>query len=187
MIVRLFPHGSAEYRASLTLRCRFLREPLGLMLTPADLAGEEDQLHFGLFLSEEDQAVCPPPEGLVASLIAKPLESPPQGVTRVMGAADAESGVSAPSEAVFEGYFTGPVRLRQVVVHDDFRSCGAGRRLLAGAEKHLSELGATEFRLFARTPVAGFYQRCGYELTGLVAELIGLPHSELVKTYRGLE
>lgn len=63
MTVRPIDHGSAEYAAACELRRRFLREPLGLDLTAADVAGEEAQLHFGLF---DEQGV------LIGGLIGKP-------------------------------------------------------------------------------------------------------------------
>lgn len=64
--VREFAPGSPEYEASLDLRRRYLREPLGLELTPADTQGEDAQRHFGLF---DDQG------RLAASVIGMPLDS----------------------------------------------------------------------------------------------------------------
>ncbi|MEO1498234.1 MAG: GNAT family N-acetyltransferase [Planctomycetota bacterium] len=67
LIVREIEHGSAEYRATLELRRRFLREPLGLELTVADTAGEDGQRHFGLFIVENAE-----PGRLAGSVIAAP-------------------------------------------------------------------------------------------------------------------
>ncbi len=49
MTVRSIEYGSAEYAQACELRRRFLREPLGLELTEADVAGDDSQHHFGLF------------------------------------------------------------------------------------------------------------------------------------------
>ncbi len=49
MEFREFAFGSAEYRAALQLRETVLRRPLGLVLSEMDLAGEENQSHWGAF------------------------------------------------------------------------------------------------------------------------------------------
>lgn len=49
MIVRPIEFGSADYDIACELRRRFLREPLGLELSEADVAGEDRQHHYGLF------------------------------------------------------------------------------------------------------------------------------------------
>jgi len=56
-------HGSEEYKMTLDLRNQVLRIPLGMRLSDNDIAGEQKQLHFGLF---QDSV-------LVASVIFKPL------------------------------------------------------------------------------------------------------------------
>ena len=38
--------GSSHYRDTLRFRNRHLREPLGLVLSEADIAGEDQQWHF---------------------------------------------------------------------------------------------------------------------------------------------
>ena len=55
-----------EYRKTLTLRDAILRVPIGLRLNAEDTAGENQQLHFGMFAEAE----------LVASVVAKPLAEP---------------------------------------------------------------------------------------------------------------
>lgn len=74
------------------------------------------------------------------------------------------------------------VRIRQMVVHCDWRSRGAGRQLLAEAERRLAELGFTRCVLFARENATPFYERCGYHLTGGEKELIGLRHLQMAKS-----
>jgi len=56
--------GTDEYRRECHLREDVLRKPLGLSLSAEDAAGEESQLHFGLF---------EPGDNLIASVIAAPL------------------------------------------------------------------------------------------------------------------
>ena len=58
MTFREIAHGTDEYRRELLLREEVLRKPLGLELTAEDLAGEEKQLHFGLFEPDDDLVAC---------------------------------------------------------------------------------------------------------------------------------
>lgn len=62
--IRLVAHDSPEYRETVALRFRILREPLGLTLSPEQLARESNDLHLAAYR-----------EGLVvACLILTPLE-----------------------------------------------------------------------------------------------------------------
>ncbi len=47
--IREVQHGSEDYRRLLAMRHAILRAPLGLDWSADDLAGEDEQLHFGLF------------------------------------------------------------------------------------------------------------------------------------------
>ncbi|MEO0530924.1 MAG: GNAT family N-acetyltransferase [Planctomycetota bacterium] len=73
--VRALKYDSPEYHAARELRRRFLREPLGLRLTSADVAGEDAQHHFGLFTEEPGSA-----RSLVGVAIGKPDAEVPGGV-----------------------------------------------------------------------------------------------------------
>jgi predicted GNAT family N-acyltransferase len=73
---------SDEYELERQLREDVLRRPLGLSLNDEDLAGEENQLHFGLF---------DPDSSLVACVIAAPL-SPTTARIRQMAVAPAHQG-----------------------------------------------------------------------------------------------
>lgn len=73
--------GSDEYELERRLREDVLRRPLGLSLSDEDLAGEENQLHFGLVESD----------GLVACVIAAPV-SPTAARIRQMAVAPAHQG-----------------------------------------------------------------------------------------------
>ena len=55
--------NTAEYQASLALRARILRHPLGKELSSADVCGEEAQWHIGCFDGRH----------LVGCVVAKPL------------------------------------------------------------------------------------------------------------------
>ena len=57
------PYGSRHYRQALRLRQEVLRDPLGLPMSEADLAGEELQHHYGLLAGDE----------LAACVVIKPL------------------------------------------------------------------------------------------------------------------
>ena len=57
MLFREIPFGSDQYRRACALRNEILRAPLGLPLSEADLQGEADQLHFGLF-DDDELAAC---------------------------------------------------------------------------------------------------------------------------------
>jgi len=50
--------GTPEYTRERALREEVLRTPLGLTLSERDLAGEEDQLHFGLFEPGDRLVAC---------------------------------------------------------------------------------------------------------------------------------
>ena len=58
-------HGSPEYAQTVALRLRILREPLGLTLTPEQLAEETSDLHLTAFLADT----------LVGCLVLTPLSS----------------------------------------------------------------------------------------------------------------
>lgn len=57
MIFAQFKVSTSEYQQSLVLRETILRAPLGLTLSDQDLAGENKQLHFGVFNHDQIQAV----------------------------------------------------------------------------------------------------------------------------------
>ena len=58
MKFREISFGTPEYRLECQLREEVLRRPLGLPLSDEDLAGEENQLHFGLFAPHGDLVAC---------------------------------------------------------------------------------------------------------------------------------
>ena len=82
MLFKEIAFGTDEYRSEYRLREEVLRRPLGLSLSPEDLAGEESQLHFGLF---------EPDDTLVACVIAAPLSATNARI-RQMAVAPAHQG-----------------------------------------------------------------------------------------------
>jgi predicted GNAT family N-acyltransferase len=74
--------GTDEYNCECLLREEVLRKPLGLSLCGEDLAGEENQLHFGLF---------EPMNNLVACVIAVAL-SPTEAKIRQMAVVPSHQG-----------------------------------------------------------------------------------------------
>jgi predicted GNAT family N-acyltransferase len=76
--LRALAFGSSAYRASLLLRERVLRAPLGMRLTEADTAAEENQLHFGLYSGG----------GLIACVVIKPLADSSRKKLRQMAVAE---------------------------------------------------------------------------------------------------
>jgi predicted GNAT family N-acyltransferase len=82
MIIREAQYDSDEYRAILAMRDRLLREPLGLTWSPADLEGESEQFHFGLYDETCDLIAClviKPLDGRVAKLRQMAVDEPHRG------------------------------------------------------------------------------------------------------------
>jgi GNAT superfamily N-acetyltransferase len=50
LVIREIAYGSSEYEEGKKLRQRVLRDPLGIVLTPAELAGEPTGHHLAAFL-----------------------------------------------------------------------------------------------------------------------------------------
>ena len=60
----------------------------------------------------------------------------------------------------------GTVTLGRVVVLPEYRGIGAGSRVLAEAEKWLSETGCQRIEIDSRVNAVGFYSKNGYVLEG---------------------
>lgn len=151
MQVRPITYASLDYEATLRLREEFLRKPLGLKLTEADVQEDATQHHFGIYDIEADAE--PSADKLVGSAIGMPSN---------------ERGDAW-------------IRLRQVVIHEAWRGKQLGKQLIAGVEKHLREQGFKNFELYAREESGAFYERCGYMPTGTKKELIGIEHLHFEK------
>ena len=82
MTFREIRFGTEDYAAERRLREQVLRRPLGLELSEEDLAGEENQLHFGLF----------EPGGELVACAAAVVVSPAEARIRQMAVAPARQG-----------------------------------------------------------------------------------------------
>ena len=65
MNTREIRYGSHDYQRCLDLRSSILRAPLGMELSEADVAGEHEQLHVGIFQNQQ----------LMGCIIAKTTEA----------------------------------------------------------------------------------------------------------------
>ncbi len=78
---------------------------------------------------------------------------------------------------------THEVRIKQMVVAEDHRNQGIGKRLFMAFEAYLLNLGFQLFVLHARRTAHGFYLNMGYTIVGDEFEEVGLPHFKMSKTF----
>lgn len=148
---REITYGSDAYKATLALRHRILREPLGLNLWHENLSVEIDQRHFTLWQQSVSlDASGQKQVGLVACLVIVP-KSP------------------------------GCVKLRQMAVSEHYQGQGLGQRLIALVEAALVNEGVELIELHARESAVGFYQASGYQRVGPAFTEVGLPHQRMTK------
>ena len=79
---------------------------------------------------------------------------------------------------------THEVRIKQMVVAEDHRNQGVGKRLFMAFEAYLLNLGFQVFILHARMSAHGFYLNMGYSIVGNEFQEVGLPHYKMSKTFR---
>lgn len=151
MQVRSITYASPDYEATLRLREEFLRKPLGLKLTEADVQEDANQHHFGIYD------------------IAADAES---SADKLVG-----SAVGMPTSDRGPDW----IRLRQVVIHEAWRGKQLGKQLILEVEEKLRSKGFKHFELYAREESGAFYERCGYKPTGISKNLIGIKHSHYEK------
>ena len=60
----------------------------------------------------------------------------------------------------------GSLLVRQFAVHGSCQGKGVGKRLMAFAHDFAREKGFRRMVLHSRLPAVGFYEKCGYRLTG---------------------
>jgi len=75
------------------------------------------------------------------------------------------------------------VRIKQMVVLEDFQKKGVGKRLLMIFEAYLLNLGFQSFVIHARQVVHGFYLNMGFVILGDEFEEVGLPHYKMSKNF----
>ena len=68
------------------------------------------------------------------------------------------------------------VRMRQVAVHPNKQGLGIGAKLVSFAEELTGKLGYSGIRAHVRVPVAGFYRKLGYTISGDPFMEVTIPH-----------
>lgn len=72
-------------------------------------------------------------------------------------------------------------RLRQLVVHPDWRKKGLGAHLTRFVEEEARRLGAASMILAARDYAIPFYEKLGYRVEGEGYLSVGIPHHTMIK------
>jgi len=78
-------------------------------------------------------------------------------------------------------------RMYQMVMSEEYRGKGFGRKLLYRLEEGLEKKGIYYVYLYAYKEVEGFYQQMGYQSEGPIVEKIGVPHRLMKKTLQKKE
>jgi predicted GNAT family N-acyltransferase len=73
------------------------------------------------------------------------------------------------------------VRVRQMVIAEEFRGRGIGAGLIAALEASFTADGVRFFCLNARVPAVRFYRRLGYREMGEPFSELGIPHQRMEK------
>jgi predicted GNAT family N-acyltransferase len=144
-------YGSAEYKTTLALRHKILREPLGLNLWHENLSVEIDQRHFTLW----------------------------QRAGSLTGSDNNSAQMLACVVIVPKGQ--GQVKLRQMAVSSRFQRRGLGQRLIAAVEDIMVNEGVKQIELSARESAVAFYQASHYACEGPAYVEVGLPHQRMTK------
>ncbi len=114
------------------------------------------------------------PSGIPASYIVPENER----TDTLIGAFEADAILGC---CVLSGRGSAQVQLRQMAVDDRLQGQRIGAALVAFAEKKAQEMGFTLLYLHARTPVVGFYKKCGYTINGPEFTEAGLQHYRMEK------
>jgi len=94
-----------------------------------------------------------------------------------------DDGAVATARLRFPGETT--VKIERVAVLPAYRGDGLGRQVMAVAEGHARNQGATTARLHAQLRVLEFYERLGYDSDGDTFDEAGIPHVEMSKPLTG--
>jgi GNAT superfamily N-acetyltransferase len=78
----------------------------------------------------------------------------------------------------------GQLQLRQMAVRPDYQGKGIGAQIINFAEKIAIENGFCMLTMNARNPVIGFYEKCGYKITGKEFFEVGIAHHKMEKEIR---
>ncbi|MCD4817626.1 MAG: GNAT family N-acetyltransferase [Candidatus Cloacimonetes bacterium] len=74
------------------------------------------------------------------------------------------------------------VHLKQMVVAEEKRKTGKGKKLLSFAEEYLKKEGISKIILHSRKDSVGFYQKSGYLIEGSEFIEVTIPHFKMAKT-----
>jgi N-acetylglutamate synthase-like GNAT family acetyltransferase len=76
---------------------------------------------------------------------------------------------------------TDMLQLRQMAVRQDIQAKGIGKTILEYAERTALENGYSILMMHARDTAVGFYQKCGYEISGDEFIEVSIPHYQMEK------
>lgn len=76
------------------------------------------------------------------------------------------------------------VQLRQMAVAPGLQGKGIGKAIIGFAEQVARERGYQTLMLHARDPVIGFYQQCGYTISGPQFFEVGMGHHKMQRQLR---
>ena len=76
------------------------------------------------------------------------------------------------------------IQLRQMAVAPGLQGKGIGRTIISFAEQLARQRGYQTLMLHARDPVIGFYQQCGYTISGPQFFEVGMGHHKMQRQLR---
>ena len=79
----------------------------------------------------------------------------------------------------------GTVQLQRFCILQKYRKNGWGRQAVRLIEDHCRQTGIQQIHLDAKFEVYGFYEKCGFQKTGLPFEEAGIPHIKMTKQITG--
>jgi predicted GNAT family N-acyltransferase len=131
-----------------------LRLPLGMDFTDEQLAAENEETHFGVWVAEDAADHCAEVEEAPGRLVACALIQWP--------------------EADY-------AKVRQVAVNPDVQGQGYGRLVMTACEEEARRRNARRVMLHAREVAVPFYLALGYHIEGEPFTEIGIPHRRMVR------
>jgi GNAT superfamily N-acetyltransferase len=143
MHYEIIPHGSPDYAATCALRHDVLRVPIGMVLRPEDVDGEERQLHF----VGRDAAGA-----IVACVLFKPL-GPTHIKLRQMAVAPHMHGKGVG---------------RQIIAHAEAEVAARGYRTIETNARHTAQ---AFYEKLGYTPASALFEEVGLHTLKMIKEL----------------
>jgi len=75
------------------------------------------------------------------------------------------------------------IKLRQMAVENHWQGKNVGREIVIYAEQYAAEHGYSTIKLNARKTAVGFYEKCGYTVSGDEFLEIRIPHFLMIKQF----